>query len=61
MGRASQVLAQRRVFLNVPYDAGYENNFLALIAALISIGRIPRCAVEEPVLGRNRMARIFKL
>ncbi len=54
-------LAQRRVFLNVPYDPGYEQIFLALIAALISIGRIPRCAVEEPVLGRNRMARIFKL
>ncbi len=62
MGGASQAgLAQRRVFLNVPYDAGYEQNFLALIAALISLGRIPRCAVEEPVLGRNRMARIFKL
>ena len=54
-------LAQRRVFLNVPYDAGYEQKFLALIAALISIGRIPRCAVEEPVLGRSRMVRIFKL
>ena len=36
MGGASQGgLAQRRVFLNVPYDAGYEQNFLALIAALI--------------------------
>ena len=62
MGGASQAgVAQRRVFLNVPYDARYEQNFLALIAALISIGRIPRCAVEELVLGQNRMARIFKL
>ena len=62
MGSASQAgLVQRRVFLNVPYDAGYERNFLALISALISIGRIPRCAAEEPVLGRNRMDRIFKL
>ena len=61
MGGASQAgLAQRRVFLNAPYDAEYEQDSLALIAALISIGRIPRCAVEEPVLGRNRMARIFK-
>jgi hypothetical protein len=54
-------LARRRVFINVPYDLGYEEKFLALIAALISIGRIPRCAIEEPVLGRNRMVRIFKL
>lgn len=62
MGGALQSgLARRRVFLNVPYDTRYEQNFLALIAALISIGRIPRCAVEEPVLGRNRMDRIFKL
>ena len=28
---------------------------------MISIGRIPRRAVEEPVLGRNRLARIFRL
>jgi len=62
MGSASQAgLVQRRVFLNVPYDAGYEQNFLALISALISIGRIPRCAAEDPVLGRNRLDRIFKL
>jgi hypothetical protein len=60
-GAARTQLVQRRVFLNVPYDAAYESNFLALIAALISIGRIPRCAAEEPVLGRNRMERIFKL
>ncbi len=45
----------------MPYDAKYEQNFLALISALISLGRIPRCAAEEPVLGRNRMDRIFKL
>lgn len=54
-------LAEKRVFLNIPYDVAYERNFLGLIAALISIGRIPRLAAEEPVLGRNRMVRIFKL
>ena len=61
MGGASQALAQRRVFINVPYDSGYEWNFLALISALISIGRIPRCAAEERVLGRIRVDQIFKL
>ena len=61
MGGASQALAQRRVFINVPYDAGYEQNFLALISALISTGRIPRCAAEERVLGRIRVDQIFKL
>ncbi len=61
MGGVAQALAQRRVFINVPYDAGYEKNFLALISALISIGRIPRCAAEERVLGRARVDQIFKL
>jgi hypothetical protein len=61
MGAVSQTLAQRGVFINVPYDAGYEQNFLALISALISIGRIPCCAAEERVLGRIRVEQIFKL
>src|SRR5438093_8876200 len=61
MGGASQARAQRGVFINVPYDAGYEQNFLALISALISIGRSPRCAAEERVLGRIRVDQIFKL
>src|SRR5439155_7351898 len=61
MGGVSQALAQRRVFLNVPYDAGYEKNFLALISALVSIGRVPRCAAAEAVLGRVRMDQIHKL
>src|SRR6266702_413682 len=61
MGGASQARAQRGVFVNVPYDAGYEQNFLALISALISIGWSPRCAAEERVLGRIKMKKIFKL
>lgn len=61
MERASQTLAQRRVFLNIPYDGEYEENFLALIAALISIGRNPRCAADVPVKGEYPMARIFRL
>src|SRR5438093_1398872 len=61
MARASQALAERRVFINVPYDPAYEQNFLALISALISLGRSPRCAAEERVLGRIRVDLIFKL
>src|ERR1041384_2407789 len=59
--RVSGGIAERRVSLNVPYDRQYEPKLLALISALVSIGRIPRCAVEEPVRGQNRMLRIFKL
>ena len=61
MSAVSQALVQRRVFLNVPYDGAYEQNFLALLSALISIGRIPRCAAEERVLGGRRLDQIFKL
>src|SRR5437867_9823733 len=61
MGAVSQALAQRGVFINVPYDSRYEENFLALISGLISIGRIPCCAAEERVLGRIRVDQIFKL
>ena len=45
----------------MPYDSGYERNFLALISALISIGRSPRCAAGEPTLGRVRVEQIFEL
>jgi hypothetical protein len=34
------------VFLNVPFDAKYEKQFVALIASLISLGRIPRTVLE---------------
>src|SRR6266571_5723819 len=56
MGGVYQALAQRRVFINVPYDAGYEQNFLALISALISIGRTPRCAADRSQSVQFRIA-----
>lgn len=49
------------VFLNVPYSKGYEQVFLALIAGLVSLGRVPRCALELAERGRGRMDRIFQL
>ena len=50
---------ERSVFLNVPFDAGYQKNFVALIAALTSIGRTPRCVLELPELGSGRLNRLF--
>ena len=38
----------RDVFLNVPFDKAYERQFVALIAALVAIGRTPRCVLELP-------------
>lgn len=49
------------VFLNVPFGQSYERFFVALIAALVSVGRKPRCAVEVAAPGRNRLERILDL
>jgi hypothetical protein len=49
------------VFLNVPFDTGYAPLFLALIAGLTALGRTPRCVLEIPSGGRNRLERIFSL
>jgi hypothetical protein len=46
------------VFLNVPFDASYEKIFVALIVALISLGRVPRCVLEITDTGQGRMPRI---
>ena len=59
MGRHSQP-DEKRVFLNVPFDVGYERNLVALIAALCSLGRIPHCILELPELGSGRLRRLFK-
>ena len=49
------------VFLNVPFDASYQRVFVALIAALVSLGRVPRCVLEVPDSGQGRMPRIIEL
>jgi hypothetical protein len=45
----------------VPFDAGYERNFVALIAAVVSLGRTPHCVLELPELGSGRLSRLFEL
>jgi len=49
------------VFLNFPFDKGYEPLFLALIASLVSIGRRPRCVLEIAEHGQGRLPRIMAL
>jgi len=52
---------QQSVFLNVPFDQGYEPLFVALICALVALGRAPRSVLELPEQGEGRLARIFGL
>ena len=51
----------RRVFLNVPFDKSYEPLFVALISALVALGRMPHCVLELPERGRGRLVRILRL
>jgi hypothetical protein len=59
--RSRREANRRGVFLNVPFDRGYERLFVALISALVSIGRVPHCVLEIPEQGTGRLARIFRL
>jgi hypothetical protein len=49
------------VFLNVPFDNTYEPLFVALIAALVAIGRRPHCVLELPERGQGRLSRLLDL
>jgi hypothetical protein len=61
-GASSQVpVDEQSVFLNVPFDAEYSPLFVALIAGLTALGRSPRCVLEVPGAGLNRLERIFGL
>jgi hypothetical protein len=51
----------RSVFLNVPYDAGYEPILLALLAALLALGRKPRATLEVEDRGEARPRRILQV
>jgi hypothetical protein len=47
-------------FLNIPYDPGYEERFLAYIAGVAAFGLDPRATLEL-TSGDRRLDRIFKL
>ena len=55
------VAGQKNLFLNVPFDAGYEKLFVALIACTVAARFIPRCAIELPERGQGQLARIMRL
>jgi hypothetical protein len=53
--------AQRdSAFLNIPYDPGYEDHFLAYITGVAAFGLDPRATLELTG-GERRLDRIFKL
>jgi|HubBroStandDraft_6_1064221.scaffolds.fasta_scaffold350003_2 hypothetical protein len=59
--RSGKEADQRSVFLNVPFDQGYEPLFVALISSLVALGRVPRSVLEVPEHGDGRLVRILGL
>jgi hypothetical protein len=59
-GRERAARHVESVFLNVPFDARYEPQFLALVSAVVLLGRRPRCVLEIEEDGRSRLTRLFE-
>src|SRR5712691_1123699 len=59
-GRRARQPPADAAFLNVPYDAEYEELFLALLAGLSGFALIPRATLEIPG-SRRRLDRIIQL
>lgn len=53
--------ASRDVFLNVPFDAGYERLFVALIVCVVAARLVPRCALQLPERGEGQFKRILTI
>ena len=49
------------VFLNVPYDKGYEPLLITLVGAFVCLGLKPRCVLEIQETGQGRLERIQAL
>jgi hypothetical protein len=57
---AGKPRVRESVFLNVPYDAKFENLFLAYIVGISAFGFTPRATLEIP-FGQRRLDRILSL
>ncbi|HEY1336943.1 MAG TPA: hypothetical protein VGF59_05505 [Bryobacteraceae bacterium] len=53
-------LSPNTAFINVPYDARYQDLYLAFVAGLTAFGLNPRATLEIPG-GARRLDRIFDL
>jgi hypothetical protein len=58
--RAATPRVRESVFLNVPYDAEFENLLLAYIVGISAFGFTPRATLEIP-FGQRRLDRILSL
>jgi hypothetical protein len=57
----SSRLRNSHVFLNCPFDAGYRPILNAIIFAVIDLGFVARCALEEEDTGEFRLSKIERI
>lgn len=53
--------APKGVFINAPFDSGYERLFITLVGTLVFLGQEPHCVLEIHERGDGRLARIIAL
>ena len=58
--RSRELRAEESVFINCPFDAGYQHVFDAVVLAVACSGFVPRAAVESEDASQPRMQRIFR-
>jgi hypothetical protein len=49
------------VFINCPFDAGYQPIFMAVVFAVSDLGFVARCALEDDDAGEVRLAKIQRI
>jgi hypothetical protein len=49
------------VFINCPFDTGYNTKFRAIIFSIVSCGFHPRCALELDNAVEGRLAKILRI
>lgn len=49
------------VFINAPFDRGYEPLFVTLVGTLLFLGQEPHCVLEIRETGQGRLARLHEL
>jgi len=51
----------RNVFINCPFDTGYQRFFNAIIFTVLRFGFRPRCALETDDASQNRFEKICSI
>jgi hypothetical protein len=54
-------IRSNHIFINCPFDAGYQAVFNAILFAIFDLGFVPRCALEVDDSSENRLDKIMRI